>query len=84
MTVLGLGAVMGSTGHVFPLVLNLVSSKSDGYGRTLKGLLVLQICLKTKKPRSTHNLPYTFAIYQFIDVQCAPPHLDPYGGGFNK
>jgi hypothetical protein len=42
LTVSGLGSMTGTTGHAFPLIVHPISSKSDGYGPTFKGFLVLR------------------------------------------
>jgi hypothetical protein len=37
LTVSGLGAMTGTTGRVFPLILHPISCKSDGYGFIFEG-----------------------------------------------
>jgi hypothetical protein len=48
LAVSGLGTMMRTTGHVFPLILHSSPSKSDGHRPTLEGLLVLLIFAKPK------------------------------------
>jgi hypothetical protein len=61
--------VTGTTGRVFLLVLHPISSKSDGYGPTLKCVLILKyFSLNTNMCLKTQNLSYPFTIYPFNDV----------------
>jgi hypothetical protein len=61
LTVSGLGTMMGSTGRVFPLILNLISCKSDGYRSTLSQ--------NKRFAFNTQHQPYPFTRYPFTAVQ---------------
>jgi hypothetical protein len=75
-----LGAMTGTTGHVFLLVLHPISCKSGGCRPTVEGLCVLHILLKTLNRRSNRkNMPYPFTINPITDVQ----HKWRYRGGMH-
>jgi hypothetical protein len=58
--------MIGTTGHVFPLILHSISFKSDGYRPTFEGSLIEKIVLKTTHLRSTCKICHTHLLHTHL------------------
>jgi hypothetical protein len=76
LTVSGLGAMIGTTGHVFPSILHYIPSKSDGYRPTFEGFCVCWFLLKPNNLHSKRKICHTHLLdthlLMFSDVIPVP------------